>query len=189
MSKPIFRGEIAPCDHELELYGDDAELLDRLAVWVEEGLARDESVVVIATTSHVEGLEARLRAGNVDLVAARLEDRFIPLSAERMLERFMRNEWPDDDAFADTVGQVVNRAREDGRDVRAFGEMVAILWERGHTAATVRLEYLWNQLLRTERFPLFCAYPRAGFTQRSKDSLSQICALHSRVIGLDPAPT
>jgi hypothetical protein len=63
--------------------------------------------------------------------------------------------------------------------------MVAILWGRGHTAATVRLEYLWNQLLRTEKFPLFCAYPRSGFTRGASDSLAEICALHSKTYGVE----
>jgi len=65
--------------------------------------------------------------------------------------------------------------------VRAFGEMVAILWAQGHAAATVRLEHLWSKLCENERLPLFCAYPRAGFTTDQASGLRDLCAAHSRV--------
>ena len=185
MSKQVFWGEMAPCDHEVQIYGNDREFMDRLSSWVEGGIRAGESVIVIATPAHIEELEIRLRAQHVDLVNARLEDRYIALSAERTLGRFMRNDWPDDESFREVVGEVLARARQNGRKVRAFGEMVAILWARGHGAATVRLEFLWNQLLRTEKFPLFCAYPRTGFTRGATDSMAELCALHSKVYGVE----
>ncbi len=185
MGKPVFWGEMAPCDHEVQIYGNDREFMDRLSAWVRAGIQAGESVVVIATPEHVEELEMRLRAEHVDLVNARLEDRYIALSAERTLGRFMRNDWPDDESFREVVGEVLVRARANGRKVRAFGEMVAILWARGHGAATVRLEFLWNQLLRTEKFPLFCAYPKAGFTRDATHSMAELCALHSKVYGIE----
>ena len=91
--------------------------------------------------------------------------------------------WPDETRFHETVDRIIVRARGPGRPVRAFGEMVALLWARGEQAATVRLEYLWNKLLKQERFPLFCAYPRVGFSQDAPVSLRAICAAHTRVIG------
>jgi hypothetical protein len=187
MGKEIFWGEMAPCGHEVEFYGNDREFIDRLEAWVRQGLEGGESVVVIATRGHIEELELRLRAQGVDLVGARLQDRYIPLCAERTLARFMRNDWPDDANFVEVVGEVLCRARNGGRKVRAFGEMVAILWARGQTTATVRLEFLWNQLLRTEKFPLFCAYPRAGFLGGPGQALADICALHTRVTGVESA--
>ena len=64
----------------------------------------------------------------------------------------------------------------------AAGEMVAILWARGHTGATVRLEHLWHRLCATESFTLFCAYPKIGFTQDGPASIREICAAHSAVV-------
>jgi hypothetical protein len=56
-----------------------------------------------------------------------------------------------------TVSGLLARARANGRRVRAFGEMVALLWEQGHHSATVRLEPQWGSFCRRETFPLFCA--------------------------------
>ena len=66
--------------------------------------------------------------------------------------------------------------------VRAFGEMVAILWKRGHAGATVRLEHLWHEFCQTKAFCLFCAYPRAYFMQSAEESIAEICLAHSRVV-------
>jgi hypothetical protein len=90
--------------------------------------------------------------------------------------------WPDEDRFTQVVTDILTRARGDGRKVRAFGEMVALLWAQGNIAATVRLEFLWQKLCQSEGFSLFCAYPKAGFTRDLSDSITEICAAHSRVV-------
>jgi hypothetical protein len=178
----VFWGEMSPCDHFCQIYGDDEAFLDALEGYVGGGLRAGESVIVIATPSHIESLEGRLVDLGVDIDAARSEDRYIALSAEATLDRFMVNGWPNDERFAETVSAVIARARSDDRKVRAFGEMVAILWARGHYAATVRLEHLWNKLLETEKFPLFCAYPKAGFTKGASESIRELNVAHSKVI-------
>ena len=187
MKKAVFWGEMAPCDHAVQIYDDDEMFMDALHEYAAAGLRADESVVLISTPAHLEGLESRLRDSGIDVSSARTEDRYITLDAEETLEQFMRNDWPDDDRFIYVVGEVIERARAGGRNVRAFGEMVAILWANGHAGATLRLEFLWNRLLRTENFRLFCAYPRAGFTRGARDSMSVICEMHSKVIGAQAA--
>src|SRR6185436_4022583 len=110
-----------------------------------------------------------------DLARAVQADQFISLDAEAVLGEFMRDGWPDEDLFRETVTRLLQRARVPGRRVRAFGEMVALLWARGHHDATVRLEHLWHELCRQEAFALFCAYPRAGFTRDATESIREIC--------------
>jgi hypothetical protein len=95
---------------------------------------------------------------------------------------FMRNGWPDEELFRRLVRGLLSCAKRDGRKVRAFGEMVAVLWAQGEHAATVRLEYLWRELCGADHFSLLCAYPRVGFTQDLTSSIADICAAHSRVL-------
>ena len=66
--------------------------------------------------------------------------------------------------------------------MRAFGEMVAVMWGQGLSGATVRLEHLWHQFCAKEAFSLFCAYPRSGFTEDAEVSMKEICATHSQVV-------
>jgi len=94
----------------------------------------------------------------------------------------MKNEWPDEELFTPVIKSILDRATRGGRKVRAFGEMVAILWARGYCGATVQLEHLWTQMCHREGFPLFCAYPRTGFTQDPAESIAQVCATHSKLL-------
>ena len=177
----IFWGEMAPCEHIVQIYGDETVFADALEGFVSAGLEAGESAIVIATQAHLDALDARMRALDVDLERARLEDRYIAVRAEEMLKEFMVQSWPDEARFKEAVGGLIARARKDDRKVRAFGEMVAVLWAQGHVAATVHLEWLWNRLCREERFPLFCAYPKMGLEKEAVVSIGDVCAAHSRV--------
>lgn len=179
---PIFWGEIAPCEHIAQFYEHDGVLLDTLAGFIGGGLKAGESTIVIATAEHLRALEERLVYSGVDVATAQSQDRYIAMLAEEALARFMVKQWPDDQLFADLVTELINRARVKGRRVRAFGEMVALLWARGDTAATIRLEHLWHQICQSQVFSLFCAYPKTGFTEDSSESIAEICAAHSRMI-------
>ncbi|MGC2478011.1 MAG: MEDS domain-containing protein [Candidatus Sulfotelmatobacter sp.] len=179
---PVFWGEIAPCEHIAQFYEHDGVLLDTLIGFIGGGLKAGESTIVIATAAHLKALEEGLQNSGVDLVSALVQHRYIALLADKALDRFMVKQWPDDMLFANFVTELITRARANGRRVRAFGEMVALLWARGDVAATVRLEYLWNRLFKTEDFSLFCAYPKAGFTKDPSHSMREICDAHSKII-------
>jgi hypothetical protein len=84
--------------------------------------------------------------------------------------------------FANIVAHVIERAARDGRKVRVFGEMVALMWAKGYCGATGRLEYLWNEFCQKLSFSLFCAYPGTGFSETPAQSIARICAAHSKVV-------
>lgn len=178
----VFWGEISPCEHLVQFYEADDAFVDTLEGFVGAGLAAGESAIVIATPTHLELLERRLEARGLDIAAARWTDQYIPLDAEQTLGFFMKDGWPSDESFFKLVRELLRRGKGEGRKVRAFGEMVAIMWARGEQGATVRLEHLWHQLCTSEGFPLLCAYPKVGFTQNVSTSLNEICAAHSRVL-------
>lgn len=109
-------------------------------------------------------------------------DLYIPLEANEILSKFMVNGWPDENLFNDCISGILSLARKNDRNVRAFGEMVAILWEQGNNGATVRLENLWHNLHSMDKFSIYCAYPKSGFTRNYSDSISEICKAHSKII-------
>lgn len=178
----IFWGEISPCEHMVQFYESDGVFLDTLEGYVMGGLRAGEAVIIIATASHIESLDRRLISHGADLDAARASDQYITVDAEKALDHFMVEQWPDDALFHEFVSGLLKRAKRDGRRVRAFGELVAVLWARGCSGATVRLEHLWHGLCSERSFSLFCAYPRVGFTQDAEASMQEICAQHSRLI-------
>jgi anti-sigma regulatory factor (Ser/Thr protein kinase) len=67
--------------------------------------------------------------------------------------------------------------------VRAFGEMVAVLWEAGDVLAAIELEKLWNELADELPFSLLCGYPSASVaTPQHAEALREVCHLHSSVL-------
>lgn len=177
-----FWGEIAPCDHVLQIYENDAVFLDLLEGFVVNGFNSGDCVIIIATTEHLAALNNRLRNHGFDLFLLTLNDQYIPLNSQETLSQFMINGWPDEILFNHLISGLLARGRRGKRQVRAFGEMVAELWAKGHSGATVHLEHLWNRLCETEPFKLFCAYPKSGFTQDAQTSLRNICHSHSKLI-------
>jgi hypothetical protein len=177
----VFWGELSACDHCVQIYEDDTVFLDALEGFVAGGIRQGDAIVLIATPAHLAGLEARLAESGFDVEAAAARNQYIALDARSALERFMVNGWPDEELFAKLVDELLLRARGSHRRVRAFGEMVALMWADGHCGATVRLEHLWSRLCAQESFSLFCAYPKTGFTENAQDAIEKVCAAHSRL--------
>jgi len=182
----VFWGEIAPTEHIVHLYSDEAAFLDMVEGFVAGGLRAGEAVIVIATEAHLHVLNKRLELLNLDLPAMNFNGQYTALDAEGCLSQFMVNGWPDPDRFRGLITRVLERATRNGRRVRAFGEMVALLWAQGHSGATVRLEHLWNEVRQMAPFPLFCSYPQSGLTRDSEESFRAICAAHTKVITRSP---
>jgi MEDS: MEthanogen/methylotroph, DcmR Sensory domain len=178
----VFWGELAPTEHVVYMYEAKEAFLRLLEDFVAEGFSNGEAVIVIATRAHRVALNERLEDRGLDLGALRTKNQYVDLSAENCLATFMKDGWPDERRFNEAIGNLINRVTRPGRRVRAFGEMVAMLWANGNSGATVRLEHLWNEFRRSQPFPLFCAYPKSGFTDDSDDSLREICEAHTKVI-------
>jgi signal transduction histidine kinase len=176
--------------HIVQFYDDDTVLLDGLSQFIGRALGTGDVGLVIATQPHRDELARRLTARGLDLALAARQGLYVALDAAETLAGFMVDGTPDPARFADLIGGVVDRAAAAGRSgrpgVAAFGEMVALLWERGQTEAALRLEQLWNDLARTRAFVLRCAYPMSCFGRAADAApIARICAEHARVIPVE----
>ncbi len=185
-----FWGEIAPCDHSVQIYEEDDTFFAALTSFVAEGIQGGEGVIVILTPDHLKILESRLASKSIDIAAAQRTGQLTACEVNETLEKFLVNDWPDKELFEQTIMEILIKARgkKPGRRVRAFGEIVAVMWERGLNGATVNLEHLWHSFCQSQDFALFCAYPKAGFTEEATESIRSICETHTRVIGDIPVP-
>lgn len=178
----VFWAEIAPCEHVVQIYENDEVFLDTLFSFVLGGVNSGDCVIAIATAPHLKSLRIKLQQVGLDVSNLSGKNLYIPLDAEVALSKFMVNDWPDETLFMDLVSGLIAQAKGGNRQIRAFGEMVALLWARGQVGATIRLEQLWNKFCETQAFCLFCAYPQSGFTQDATESVMHICTAHSKVI-------
>jgi diguanylate cyclase (GGDEF)-like protein len=165
--------------HAAHFYEDDDDLLPALTGYISAGLFRD-SVVVIASAQHRRQLRQRLHPDL--LAAARGSNRYVELDAAETLARFMRNGFPDPDLFQMVVGSTILRSTTHRTRVRAYGEMVSLLWAEGNAAATLRLEDLWSDLQRRIAFPLLCAYPMRDFPGGPDNGFDDICSHHTQLL-------
>jgi PAS domain S-box-containing protein len=174
---------MGPHDHFVQYYEDDGFLVDSITGFVVAGIDAGEAAVVVATEPHRSALESRLKERGFNPAALRVSGQYTPLDAADTLSTFMVNGTPDSLLFDRTVGTIVRHATRNARPLRAFGEMVSLLWNEGNTAAAVRLEELWNALGQTCTFRLFCAYPMSAFRGHGKDtSLLDVCSQQSNAL-------
>lgn len=101
------------------------------------------------------------------------------------LARFLVDGRPDQALFRSVVGEAIPavRAQAATGSVRAFGEMVSLLWDEGRHQAAARLEELWNDTLAESCCSLFCAY-RIDLFDRTGDAaeLRPIVLSHDHVL-------
>lgn len=187
-AKPAIRS-----DHTARFYENDTFLCNEVGRFLAYGLDGGEVVLVVATERHRRAIASTLEESGFDLDRARSTGQFLELDAEEVLSRFMqgslRNGLPDEASFHRVVGVLVARLCADARftGLRAFGEMVDLLVERGNATATVKLEDLWNDLGRRHSFRLLCGYSMRHFrSSEETEVFRKICDQHAHVL---PAET
>jgi hypothetical protein len=151
-------------NHLVQFYDADATaLVANVGTFIDDGLNAGDSIVVIATPEHADAFLAALgsRRAQPDVRARRL----VMLDAAATLQQFMIDGRPNWRRFDAVVGATVRglRRAKPGARLRAYGEMVGLLWSAGQTDAALELEKFWNVLLAGHEFTLYCAYPVDGF--------------------------
>jgi hypothetical protein len=171
--------------HAVRFYENKASLCRTVADFLGEGVAREQPSLVIATPAHREALLTELRARHVDVDKVQAAGDLLLLDAREVLATFMIDGMPDATLFTLHVPAAINRVcrGRKGCTIRAYGEMVDVLWQDGRTAAAIRLEVLWNQLAMTHEFSLLCGYAMGSFYKDA--GMRDICAQHSHVV---PSP-
>lgn len=153
--------------HFCQIHRDPQLLAATIGIFVESGLKRGESVLVVASGSQRAALVERIAAAGMDAAALQARGRLQLLDSRLLLARFMRGGTPDPAEFRKTVGKLVESSVVPDRALRIYGEMVNDLWRAGNTAAAIRLEELWNELARHYRFSLYCGYHLDGLNEAS----------------------
>jgi anti-sigma regulatory factor (Ser/Thr protein kinase) len=163
-------------------YDVASEMAIAVADYVDGGLSVGQPAIVLATAPHLADIDAALSNKGVDVSLARARGSYLALDAAETLDAFMVHGSPNADRFVRVVGGMLDAVRVDGVPVRAFGEMVALLWHQGNVAGAMALESSWNDLAEHQRFSLLCAYPTTALGTAELTDVNQVCHLHSGVL-------
>ncbi|HEY0999265.1 MAG TPA: MEDS domain-containing protein, partial [Streptosporangiaceae bacterium] len=168
--------------HVVQFYGRDEELTERVTGYLLGALASAGVAIVIATPEHRREFETRLGQAGVDLAAARDDGSYLARDAAQTLGELKAAGKLDGAAFDRVIGTVIAAAGAGGRPVRAFGEMVALLWDDGLISDAGRLEAMWEELGGRHPFSLLCGY-RTDAVSRDMDAFAEVCRLHGEIVG------
>jgi anti-sigma regulatory factor (Ser/Thr protein kinase) len=171
--------------HAVGFYALDREGIDAVARFVAEGWDHDECVVVVATAPHRAAVDALLADRGHDPAGRAARGRYLAVDADRTLREVLVDGRFDTDRFLALGSEVIAQASAAGVPVRAFGEMVALLWQQGMIEPAIELELMWNQLLRQHDFTLLCAYPTGALERAALVDVRRVCDLHTDLL---PAP-
>lgn len=182
--------QVADGAHVVKFYEDDAELVAAAGPYLAAAIHADGVALMIATEPHRRSFESALEAHGVDVDSAKAAGRLLALDAATTMSQFRAGGGIDHNAFHEVIGGVLRSAAGAGRPVRAYGEMVALLWDDGDALGAIELEKLWHELGRELPFTLVCSYPTASVAAAGQTrALAQVCRLHSSVLGTEAEPT
>jgi DcmR-like sensory protein len=177
----VVRGPIAS-EHIVQFFDSDESRAKCVAEFLAEGYRAGEPAIVVAKAANWTNMVEQLEARNVPVQKAIADGLIVTKEANDTLRRLSRHGSPDRGAFESVIGKAVATVGRRGGRVRAYGEMVDMLAQRGELADAIGLEALWNGLGERVPFFLLCGYSAAHFVATATHpALRDICAAHSSV--------
>lgn len=170
--------------HAVQFYKDDDSLTATVADFLAEGITTGQPGLVIATPSHTESISRGLTKRGIDVALLKTTGELQFFDAHTMLSSFMRDGSPDHALFRSNVGRTIRQlcGERPPCPIRAYGEMVDVLWQDGNADGAIKLEILWNQLAAAFDFSLLCGYAVGHFYKETRDPRYQdVCEQHSHV--------
>lgn len=171
-------------DHLCQFYQNESMLMESLASFVVPGLTRGDGVVIVATKENVKAFKEFLERRQIDVTRVISNEQLLILDAHETLSMFIVDGLPDRALFNATIPPVIKNMLAKFPKVRAYGEMVNILFHDQNYQATRMLEELWNELARTEPFSLMCGYSicEGHHHENLSQKLEEICEPHTHLI-------
>ncbi|HTM01905.1 MAG TPA: MEDS domain-containing protein [Vicinamibacterales bacterium] len=175
--------------HAVKFYHDEHSLARTVAEFIAPGLQNREPAIVIATPEHRRVIAAELTLRHVNVAQRERSGDLQMVDTDALLNRFMVGTEPDPLAFHATIDELIARACKDRSPcpVRAYGELVDVLWKRANAAAAIQLEVLWNQVAIQSQFSLLCGYAVGNFFKEISNgpTFQTVCDQHNHIIPED----
>lgn len=178
MSNPRASGHF----HAVQFYENDNSLITLVAKFLADGFRQCEPGIVIATPEHCAAIEEALATHQLDVGRMKQLGGLVTFDARETLDRIMADGMLHAPLFKNVLGTTFTEIARihPKRTIRAYGEMVNVLWKDGLTTAAIRLETLWNELAKAHDFKLLCSYSMGNFYKDA--AVGEITRQHSHLL-------
>jgi hypothetical protein len=152
-----------------------------VADFLADGIAAGQPTLIVATPEHRDRIAGELVTRKFDVTKLVAAGTVMMLDAQETLDKFMVDGKPDPAAFKEVLGAAIDRLCWFSGEavVRAYGEMVDVLWRSGNCEGAIQLELFWNDLAKQYSFSLLCGYAMGPSMQ--KTGRAEVCAVHNHV--------
>lgn len=170
-------------DHFVHIYEKIDTLIESVCEYMVPAFVQSEGVILVASATNKKAILTALERRSIDVTKAIVMGQLIVIDAHEMISQFMLNGTIDKLKFQTIAGNIISDLKIKFPIVRAYGEMVNILWHNGNIEATIELEKCWNELATTTDFSLFCGYEINEREKRLKmHNISDVCCHHTHIV-------
>jgi hypothetical protein len=174
-------------DHLVQFYEDEEYLVNLITDYAVPALNSGEGVVLIGTAAHNQAFLESFHCFCDNVEDALIEGQLVLVDAEEMLGNLLRRPRSLEENFHKHINHLLLKMKSKFTSIKAFGEMVDILWKKGDRITTLELEQHWNMTCSRLKITLLCAYHLSSFQEESlTQGYKDICQCHSHVIPFQP---
>ena len=174
-----------PTGHIVQLYQEADFYGEAISHFAAEGLARGESIIIVATAPNWANISGRLLRKGLDPDDLFGRGQLVLLDAEQTLPKFLVGGHPDAKIFKPLAKATIERARAGGKfpRVRWWGEMVNLLYIAGNQSGSTRLEELFDEVAHEQSISIFCSFLMDKYDPKIYDrAFGDVCRTHAHVI-------
>jgi hypothetical protein len=159
-----------------------AEVLTR---YIKDGLLNNEGIIIIARPPLRRAVLSKLEVLGFDSQAIKNQGQVRFFDAEFLLSNILIDGIIEEQAFRKFIGIPIQATQSKFGKVRAFGEMVDILWQRDLQNMAIQLENLWEDLCAKQGLIFLCTYLLDNLDPNDYDSALEKIYKHHKHLALD----
>ncbi len=175
-----------PRGHLVQIYQPgDGTLAQNVGRYLWKGLQEQGGLLVIATEENLDTISREVARLGGDVDSAVRAGQLGFFDAKETLSLFMRSGQHAWHRFESVIGGAMRQVRPQAPEagLRAYGEMVGVLWKARQFSAAIRLEQFWNKLLAQSSFSLYCGYAIDVFGKEFQiASLDALLCSHTHLV-------
>lgn len=168
---------------------DDIFQAEAVTQYIQEGLSKDEAVVIYARPSLRKSVIRKLEQVGIEVGNYKQLGQIKFFDVEYILSCFYTEDIVNESSFQDLIGSSLQDLRPRFGKIRIFGEMVNVLWKNGEYEAAMKLEECWNNLSRKFEFSLLISYSLDSVdpaNTNTEEAVRLICQYHKHLQKVNP---